>query len=49
MILILDGIELRISEITRLENAQTATTASAITIEGFTFTVTARAEQIPST
>lgn len=31
------------------EKAQTTITANAITIEGLTFTVTASAEQIPST
>jgi hypothetical protein len=49
MILILFGMVFRIREITRLENAHTATTDIAITIEGFTFTVTANAEQIPNT
>ena len=36
-------------EITTLETAMTTTTESASTMEGFSFTVTASAEQIPST
>lgn len=49
MILIRLGIIFLINEMMRFENAQTTNTAMAITIDGFIFTVTASAEQMPNT
>jgi len=49
MIRILGGIAFLMSDITKLDKATTAVTDKAMTMVGFIWVVTAKAEQIPKT